>query len=89
MSEFIKYFEYGNSNMSFLIKDEEVEEKFEQIWNVIKNKLEIKFHGDPANEYKYLKTKVREYDGVTKINILDNGIPKKKYALYLHCFHYY
>ena len=89
MSEFIKYFEYGNSNMSFLIKDEEVEKKFEQIWNVIKNKLEIKFHGDPAIEYKYLKTKVREYDGVTKINILDNDIPKKKYALYLHCLHYY
>ena len=40
MSGFIKYFENGGKNMSFLIKDDEVLEKCEQIWNVIKNKLQ-------------------------------------------------
>ena len=40
MSGFIKYFENGGKNMSFLIKDDEVLEKYEQIWNVIKNKLQ-------------------------------------------------
>ena len=30
--------------MSFLIKDDEVWEKYEEIWKVIKNKLGIKFH---------------------------------------------
>ena len=30
----IKYFEYENPNMSFLIKDEEVGEKYEQIWGM-------------------------------------------------------
>ena len=74
---YIKYFEYGSPNMSVFIKDEEVGGKFEQTWNVIKNKLEIKFHSEPVYEYKYLKTKVREYVGVIKINILDNGIPKE------------
>ena len=49
---YIKYFEYGSSNMSFLIKDEEVGEKLEQIWDVIKNKLKIKFNSDPVYEYK-------------------------------------
>ena len=34
----------------FLIKDEEVGEKHKQIWNAIKNKLEIKFHSDPVYE---------------------------------------
>ena len=63
--------------MSVFIKDEEVGGKFEQTWNVIKNKLEIKFHSEPVYEYKYLKTKVREYVGMIKINILDNGIPKE------------
>ena len=77
MSGYIKYFEYGSPNMSFLIKDDEVGEKYEQIWDVIKNKLKIKFHSEPVYEYKYLKTKVREYDGVIKTNFLGNGIPKE------------
>ena len=77
MSGYIKYFEYGSPNMSFLIKDDEVGEKYEQIWDVIKNKLKIKFHSEPVYEYKYLKTKVREYDGVINTNFLGNNIPKE------------
>ena len=34
MSGYIKYFEYGGKNMSFLIKDDEVHEKYKQIWDV-------------------------------------------------------
>ena len=80
MSGYIKlwnYFEYRSPNMSFLITDDEVGEKYEQIWNVIKNKLKIKFHSEPVYEYKYLKTKVREYDGVIKTNFLGNDVPKE------------
>ena len=77
MSGYIKYFENGGKNMSFLIKDDEVWEKYDKIWDVIKNKLGIKFHSEPVYEYKYLKTKVREYDGVIKTNFLGNGIPKE------------
>ena len=36
MSGYIKYFKNGGKNMSFFIKDEEVWEKYEQIWDVIK-----------------------------------------------------
>ena len=86
MSGYIKYFEYENPNMSFLIKDEEVGEKYEQIWDVIKNKLKIKFHSEPVYEYKYLKTKVKEYDGMIKSNFLGNDIPKRKYTLYQQYF---
>ena len=63
--------------MSFLIKDDEMWEKYEQIWNVIKIKLGIKFHSEPIYEQKYLKTKVREFDGVIKTNFLGNGVPKE------------
>ena len=77
MSGCIKYFEYGNPKMSFLIKNEEVGEKYEQIWNAIKNKLKMKFHSEPVYEYKYLKTKVKEYDGMIKSNFLGNDIPKE------------
>ena len=44
MSGYIKYFENGGKNMSFVIKDDEVWKKYERIWDVIKNKLDIKFH---------------------------------------------
>ena len=63
--------------MSFLIKYDEVWEKHEQIWDVIKNKLPIKFHSKPIYEQKYLKAKVREFDGVIKTNFLDNDVPKE------------
>ena len=77
MNGYIKYFENGGKNMSFLIKDDEVWEKYEQIWDVIKNKLSIKFHSKPIYEQKYLKTKLREYDGVIKTHFLGNGITKE------------
>ena len=77
MSGYIKYFEYGSPNMSFLIKDDEVGEKYEQIWDVIKNKLKIIFDSEPVYEYKYLKTKVKEYDCMIKTNFLNNSMPKE------------
>ena len=55
MNGYIKYFENGGKNMSFLIKNDEVWEKYEEIWDVIKNKLDIKFHSKPISEKKILK----------------------------------
>ena len=59
MSGYIKYFENGGKNMSFLIKDVEVYEKYNEIWDVIRNKLSIKFHSKLIYDQKYLKAKVR------------------------------
>ena len=61
----------------FLIKDDEVWDKYDKIWDVIKDKLGIKFHSEPVYEYKYLKAKVREFDGVIKRNFLGNDMPKE------------
>ena len=61
----------------FFIKDDEVWDKYDKIWDVIKNKLNIKFHSEPVYEYKYLKTKVTEYNGEIKINFLNNGMSKE------------
>ena len=63
--------------MSFLIKNNEVWQKYEDIWNIIKNKLNIKFHSEPSYENKYLKAKVREFDGDIKTNFLGNDLPKE------------
>ena len=36
ISGYIKYFENGSKNMSFLIKDDKVWDKYDKIWDVIK-----------------------------------------------------
>ena len=76
MNGYIKYFENGGKNMSFLIKNSEVWEKYKDIWNVIKNRLNVKFHSEPIYENKYLKTKVREFDGSINTNFVGNKVPK-------------
>ena len=77
MRGYIKYFENGGKNMTFLIKDDEVWEKYDNIWGAIKKKLSIKFRSKPIYEEKYLKAKVREFGGLMKTNFLSNGVPKE------------
>ena len=48
----------------FFIKDDEVWDKYDKIWDVIKDKLGINFHSEPVYEYRYLEAKVREFDGL-------------------------
>ena len=83
MNGYIKCFEDGGKNKSLLIKSSVVWEKCEDIWNVIKDKLNIKFHSEPIYENKYLKTKVRKFDGNIKPNFLGNGLPKEN--MYYTC----
>ena len=77
MNGYIKYFKNGGKNMSLQIKNSEVWGKYEEIWDVIKNKLGIKFHSQPIYENKYLKAKVREFNGNIKTNFLGNNVPKE------------
>ena len=74
MGDYIKHFQNGIKNMSFLIKDDEVWNKFDKTWDGIKDKLGIKFRSEPVYEYKYLKAKTREFNGVIKTNFLVNGM---------------
>ena len=64
-------------NISFLIKDNEVWDKYDKILGAIKNKLSVKFHSEPVYENKYLKAKVREFDGVIKTIFLGNDMSKE------------
>ena len=58
MSGCINYFENGGKNMSLLIKDEDVLDRYNQIWNV-KKRLNIKFHSMTVYGEKYIKAKIR------------------------------
>ena len=61
MSGYIKYFENGGKNMPFVIKDDDVSDKHNKIWDKIKNKLNTKFHSMPVYDEKYIKIKLREF----------------------------
>ena len=58
MSGCLNYFENGGKNMSLLIKDEDVLDRYSKIWNV-KKRLNIKFHSMTVYGEKYIKAKVR------------------------------
>ena len=77
MSGYIKYFENGGKNMSFMVKDDNVLDKFNNIWDKIKEKLSIRFHSMPVYDQTYIKAKVREFDGVIKTNFLGDGVTKE------------
>ena len=77
MSGYIKYFENGGKNMTFVIEDDSVLFKYSDVWNKTKEIKRIKFHSNPVYDEKYIKAEVREYNGVIKTNFLDNEVPKE------------
>ena len=77
MSGYIKYFENGGKNLPFMIKDDSALDKYNEIWNKIKGKLNIKFHSLPVYDEKYIKAKVREFNAVIKAYVLGDEIPKE------------
>ena len=81
MSGYIKYFQNGGKNMSFMIKDDNILDKYNEILNKIKETLNIKFHSKPVYDQTYIKAKVREFDGKIKTNFLGIKIPKKIYII--------
>ena len=59
MSRYIKYFDDGGRNMSFVIDDKEVYEKYNEIWNVVKKLLKLKYTVSPIRADKYIITKLK------------------------------
>ena len=48
MTGYIKYFENGGKTMFFVIKDDMCLNKYNEIWDKIKEILSIKFHSAPV-----------------------------------------
>ena len=63
--------------MSFIVNDDDVLDKYNEIWDKIKETLSIKFHSMPVYDEKYIKAKVREFNGVIKTNFLGDEVPKE------------
>ena len=77
MNGYIKYFENSGKNMSFSIKDDNALDKYNKIWDKIKEKLNIKFHSMLVYNETYIRAKVREFDSKIKTNFLGDETPKE------------
>ena len=79
MNGYIKYFEDGGKNMSFVTDDEKVYEKYDEIWNVVKRLLKLKFTVGLIRNDKYIlaKLKIFRKKNLTTFNN-NNVVPKEK-----------
>ena len=77
MDGYIKYFDDGGKNMSFVTVGEKIYEKYHEIWEVIRNLLKIDFTVNPIQYYKYLVAKLKIFDRIN-ITFNNNSIPMEK-----------
>ena len=75
---YIKYFEDGGKNMSFVMDDKEVYEKHKEIWNVVKKLLKLKFTVSPIRDDKYIITKLKIFKKINLTTFTDNVVPIEK-----------
>ena len=78
MSGYIKYFDDGRKNMSFVTDDKEVYEKYNETWEVVKKLLKLKFFVSPIGDDKYIIAKLKIFNGINRTTFTNNIIPIEK-----------
>ena len=79
MDGYIKCFDDGGKNMSFVTDDEKIYKKYNKIWEVIRNLLKTDFSVSPVRDDIYLVAKLKIFNKInrTKFNT-NNAIPIEK-----------
>ena len=77
MNGYIKYFDDGGKNMSFVRDDEKVYEKYDKICNVVKSLLKLKFAASPIRNDKYILAKLKIFKKKNLITF-NNIVPIEK-----------
>ena len=75
MSRYIKYFDDGGKNMSFVTDDKEVYEKHNEVWNVAKKLLKLKF---AFRDDKYIIAKLKIFKNVNITTFTNHIMPIEK-----------
>ena len=60
-----------------MVKNDDVLDKHNEFWDKIRRELNIIFHSMLVYDDKYIKAKVREFNGMIKTNFLGDKIPKE------------
>ena len=78
MDGYIKYFDDGGKHMSFVTDDEKNYEKYNEIWEVIRNLLKTDFTVNPVRDDIYLTAKLKIFDRINRTIFNNNSIPTEK-----------
>ena len=78
MNGYIKYFDDGGKNMSFVTDDEKIYEKYDEIWNVVKRFLKLKFAASPIRNDKYILAKLKIFKKKNLTTFNNNIVPIEK-----------
>ena len=57
-----KYFDDGGKNVSFLTDDEEIYEKCNEIWEVVRKLVKLNFTVGPVRDDKYIVAKLKIFN---------------------------
>ena len=76
MSAYRRHFD-ETKYMSFLINDDELLEKYNNIWEKIKNDIKKEFDSEPVHNKNYLKAKIKSYNGKDNTSFNNNKISKE------------
>ena len=75
MNRYTKYFDDGGKNMSSVTYDKEVYQKYNEVWEVVRKLLKLKFTVGPVPDDKYLIAKLKIFNGINRTTFTDNAIP--------------
>ena len=78
MNGYIKYFDDGGKNMSFVTDYDKVYEKYDEIWNVVKGLLKLKFAASPIRNDKYILAKLKIFKKKNLTTFNNNIVPIEK-----------
>ena len=79
----IKYFDDGGKNMSFVTDDEKIYEKYNEIWEVIRNLLKIDFTVNPVRDDIYLVAKLKIFNKINRTTFNNNNYIPMERNLYI------
>ena len=72
---YIKYFDDGGINMSFVTDDEKNYEKYNEILEAVRKLLKVDFTVGPDRDDKYLVAKLKIFDRINRTTFTNNAIP--------------
>ena len=78
MSGYIKYFDDGGKNMSFVSDDKDIYEKYGSIWAKVGKLLKLKFSINPIRDDKYVCCQLKIFCGVIWSTFSNNVVPIEK-----------
>ena len=79
MDGYIKYFDKGGKNMSFVTDNEKVYDKYNEIWEVIRKLLKVKFTVNPVRDDRYLIAKLKIFNKVNRATLTNDFIPFERH----------